>query len=116
MHCDLCGIAIDNGEENRHNRQILCEDCYMDALSPTKICDPWAVHHAKSCSESEARLNALQQKIIVVLEETGGLEMEPLAEKVGLTTKELERNLATLRHMEKIKARPEDGKKVFCLW
>lgn len=116
MHCDKCGATIEPGEEELCNSQTLCEDCYMDVLSPTKICDPWAVHHAKSCSESESSLNSTQQSIITALTETGGLEMEPLAEKLDLKVRELERNLATLRHMEKIKARPENGKKVFCLW
>ncbi len=116
MNCDKCGAVIEPGEEEVCNNQTLCEDCYMDVLSPTKICDPWAVHHAKSCAGDELHLNATQQQIITALTESGGLEMEPLAQKVGLTTRELERELATLRHMEKIKARPENGKKVFCLW
>ncbi len=116
MNCDRCGETIEPGDEEICNSQTLCEDCYMDVLSPTKICDPWAVHHAKSCPESEINLTSTQQNIITALSETGGLEMIPLAERVCLSTRELERNLATLRHMEKIKARPENGKKVFCLW
>ena len=116
MRCDKCGESIEPGDEEVVNSQTLCEECYMDVLSPTKICDPWAVHHAKSCSESEINLTATQQKIITALTETGGLEMAPLAQRAGLTSRELERDLATLRHMEKIKARPENGKKIFCLW
>ena len=116
MHCDKCGETIATDDEKAYNSQILCEDCYMDILSPTRICDPWAVYHAKSCSDSEISLTSVQQKIILILTETGGLEMAVLTKKLGLTYRELERNLATLRHMEKIKARPENGKKIFCLW
>lgn len=116
MHCDKCGETIDAGEENANNSETLCDDCYMDVLSPTRICDPWAVHHAKSCSGSEVNLTAVQKEIIKILTETGGVEMAILAEHLGLKNKEVERNLATLRHMEKIKARPENGKKIFCLW
>lgn len=115
-NCDQCGVTIPSGEEQQNNSQLLCEDCYMDTLSPTRICDPWAVRHAKSCSESESTLTDIQKKLIQILTETGGIEMPELTKKLGLTEKETERNLANLRHMEKIKARPENGKKVFCLW
>ncbi len=88
----------------------------MDTLSPTRICDPWAVYHAKSCSESELIMTTTQKNLIEILTETGGIEMHELATRLEITEKETERNLATLRHMEKIKARPENGKKIFCLW
>ena len=115
-NCDQCGVTIPAGDEQQNNSQILCEDCYMDTLSPTRICDPWAVHHAKSCSESESTMTTTQKNLIEILTETGGVEIEELATRLKLTKKETERNLATLRHMEKIKARPENGKKIFCLW
>ncbi len=114
--CDQCGTTIEAGEEQQCNSRILCEDCYMDFLSPTRTCDPWAVHHAKSCSESESAITAIQKKLIEILTETGGIELPELAKRLELTEKETERNLANLRHMEKIKGRPENGKKVFCLW
>jgi len=116
MQCDRCGDPIDQGEERRHHSETLCDDCYMDVLSPTRICDPWAVRHAKSCSNAESTLTATQQDIINILTETGGILMTDLAARLGMKEKELERNLAALRHMEKIKARPENGRKVFCLW
>ena len=43
MNCDKCGSEMKNGEETEHHGQLLCEDCYMDALSPARTCDPWAV-------------------------------------------------------------------------
>ena len=36
----------------------------MDTLSPTRICDPWAVHHAKSCAADALILTKTQQKLI----------------------------------------------------
>ena len=114
--CDQCGVAIPTGDEQQNNSQLLCEDCYMDTLSPTRICDPWAVHHAKSCSENESTMTTTQKDLIAILTETGGVDIYELASRLELTKKETERNLATLRHMEKIKARPEHGKKIFCLW
>ncbi|MEA3332509.1 MAG: hypothetical protein U9Q58_02810 [Pseudomonadota bacterium] len=116
MNCDRCGETVDVGDERSYNSETLCDDCYMDVLSPTRICDPWAVRHAKLSLDSESGLTAVQQKIIKILGDTGGVEMAELAANLDLKSKEVERNLAALRHMEKIKARPENGRKIFCLW
>ena len=47
MECERCKDIIESGEEREYAGRVLCEDCYMDALSPAKTCDPWAVHSAK---------------------------------------------------------------------
>ena len=106
MECDRCHAKIESGEEKQHVGQTLCEDCYMDALSPVKTCDPWAVHSAKSFekySESTPTLTPIQSEILSILEKTGGIEPNALLEKLNakLTQKELEREFAALRHMEK---------------
>jgi hypothetical protein len=38
MKCDQCKQPVQSGEERELNDQILCEDCYMTALSPQKSC------------------------------------------------------------------------------
>lgn len=116
MTCDRCGATLEVGDETLINGQKLCEDCHMDVLSPTRICDPWAVHHAKSCGSGQNELTPSQKEIITILTDTGGAPMTELEEKIGLSVREIERDLAALRHMEKIKARPENGGKVYCLW
>jgi predicted transcriptional regulator len=88
----------------------------MDALSPVKACDPWAVYSAKSMSGKASALSKLQEKILDVLKETKGIELESLAEKLGLKLSELEREIATLRHMEKLKAVMDGDRKVLRLW
>ena len=35
---------------------------------------------------------------------------------LGVTQGDIQRELATLRHMEKVRATMKDGIKVFCLW
>ncbi|BBO78571.1 hypothetical protein DSCW_59880 [Desulfosarcina widdelii] len=107
MKCNRCGVEIAPGEEREHLDQIICEDCYMDALSPMRTCDPWAVHSAKSFekhSGGKEVLTPVQSKILSLLKETGGLESCALLEAldVKMTSKELEREIAALRHMEKI--------------
>ncbi len=53
---------------------------------------------------------------MAVLKAGNGLEPDILAAELGLTPAELQREIATLRHMEKIRAVMDGGKKVICLW
>jgi hypothetical protein len=93
----------------------------MDALSPVRGCDPWAVHSAKSFerhSGSSGALNPIQSEILRILEETGGLEPSVLLRQLGgkLTLKDLEREFSTLRHMEKVRGEKRDTRVVWRLW
>jgi hypothetical protein len=104
-----------------HLGQTLCEDCYMDALSPVRTCDPWAVHSAKSFEKhmgGTATLSLIQSEIIRILEETGGIQPETLQDKLKdkLTPSQLEREIAALRHMEKVRGERRDGKVFIRLW
>ena len=121
MECDSCHGKIEPGEEKHHQGRMLCEDCYMDALSPVKTCDPWAVHSAKSFgknSESVPILTPIQCEILSILKETGGIEPQALLRKLTgkLTQKELEREFAALRHMEKARGEKRGDRIVWCLW
>jgi len=116
MQCEKCGALIKPGEMMEHNGRKLCEDCYIHALSPSRTCDPWAVYTAKSFSGRDAVFTPLQAKILKILEETGGVEPGALAEMLHMPLSEVEREFATLRHMEKARAKMQDGKKVICLW
>lgn len=119
MHCDRCGDPVEPGEERHHFGRTLCEDCYMDALSPTRTCDPWAVYTARSCASGtidESRINPLQAKILEILRETGGIQPPHLAERLQVKPSDLEREVAALRHMEKIRGELRDGKRFIILW
>ncbi|MEW6261722.1 MAG: hypothetical protein AB1641_01480 [Thermodesulfobacteriota bacterium] len=121
MECHRCQAAIEPGEEKNHLGQTLCEDCYMDALSPVRTCDPWAVHSAKSLekhSGSNIPLTPLQAEILEVLQETRGLEPLALLQRLGnkITAQELEREFAALRHMEKARGEKRGDRVVLRLW
>jgi hypothetical protein len=119
MICDICNENIEEGEYRALRGQTLCEDCYIDALSPAKACDPWAVYCAKSFSKVDgcnSELTETQAKLLQILKDTGGVEQELLLERIQIKASDLEREIATLRHMEKLKATLQDGKKIFCLW
>ena len=119
MKCERCSEIIDKGEERELHGRILCEDCYIDGLSPAKTCDPWAVYSAKSFSkqeETEVVLTDIQSRILRLLEETGGAEPRVIAEKLKIKPSDLEREIATLRHMEKVRGELRQGIKILRLW
>lgn len=121
MNCDQCGIGIEQGEEREYRGQVLCEDCYMDALSPVRTCDPWAVHSAKHLemhSGVSAALTPIQREILDIMRETGGVEPVDLVERLRgrLTVKELEREFSSLRHMEKARGEKRGNRVYLRLW
>lgn len=121
MKCDQCSTAIKPGEEREHLGRTLCEDCYMDALSPVRACDPWAVHSAKSFEKHSAGaevLTPIQSSILGILKETGGIEPSALLRRLAgeLNQMELEREFATLRHMEKARGEKHGNRIVWRLW
>jgi hypothetical protein len=116
MKCEKCNKQIKPGDEMNHNGTTMCEDCYIDTLSPTRPCDPWAVYTAKSFSGKDAVFNADQTKILKILKETGGVEFSALVEMLKMAPDEVKREFATLRHMEKARGEMRDGKTVLCLW
>jgi hypothetical protein len=118
MQCDRCKATIDEGEEKELNGQILCEECCMDLMSPAKACDPWAVYSAKSFANihgADLQLNPVQENILKILK-NGPIEPSVLSVQLKIGMAELERDLATLRHMEKIRGELRDGRRFICLW
>ena len=121
MNCDRCNKEIDSEEKREHLGQILCEDCYMEVLSPLKTCDPWAVHSAKTFEKfagDKKELTTLQKKILDVLAKAGPLKPESLLKKCDETLKfeDLKREFASLRHMEKVRAVKQGSDIVWRLW
>jgi len=116
MNCDSCHNALDARQAHDHLGRTLCEDCYMEALSPTRACDPWAVHTARSHAGEAVALNAIQQKILKQLRRHGAMTPQALAQQLAIPMSDLEREFAVLRHMEKTRAMLRDGVKLLCLW
>jgi ribosome-binding protein aMBF1 (putative translation factor) len=115
MNCEKCGCEIPEDEEMDFKGRTVCEDCYMDILSPTRACDPWAVHSAKNMGElpgdGPPQMTDTQKKILRTLREAGGLTLSDLSTRIELPERDTERELATLRHMEKIGGEIRDDKK-----
>jgi hypothetical protein len=121
MKCDMCQAEILAGDEHDHLGRILCEDCCMEALSPMKTCDPWAVYSAKSFEQhmgGDSTLNPIQKEMVAILEETGGLTPQDLLSRLGakLSVEDLQREFAALRHMEKARAEKRGDRIFWRLW
>ena len=105
MKCDRCGVSLDTEESREHAGQKLCEDCYIDVLSPAQACDPWAVHLAKSDkSRTGLQLTPRQQKIYDLVKERQEIAFPEAARLLGLTEEAVRREFATLRHLELLRA------------
>ncbi len=119
MQCECCSLVILQGEQRELHGRILCEDCYIDLLSQPKACDPWAVYSAKSFlkkQNSDFNFTPSQEKILNILRKEGNKEPSDLCQRLQIKETDLERDIATLRHMEKIRGELKDGKKFICLW
>lgn len=121
MICDGCQMEIPAGDERAHLGRTLCEDCYMEALSPLKTCDPWAVHSAKSFEKhmgGDSTVSAIQSEILAILEKSGGLEAHDLLARLDgkLSADELQREFAALRHQEKVRAEKRGNRIFMRLW
>jgi hypothetical protein len=108
--CAKCGAELDPAEIREYAGRKLCEDCYMDALSPTRTCDPWAVHTAKNLKDIPRgqALTPMQQMLYDLVKERGEVPMAEAAVLLGLTEDGLRREFAPLRHMEKLRACKKD--------
>ena len=71
--CTKCGASLAGEEPQEHFGQILCEDCYLEVLSPIRTCDPWAVHTAKSLKDLPGGLTLTprQQQLLDLVKEKG---------------------------------------------
>ena len=119
MQCESCNGFIEDGEERNLHGRLLCEDCYLDLVSPIKACDPWAVHSAKSLIKGQKHdvdLTAIQKEILDILREKGAMETSTLAGMLQIKQSDLGRELAVLRHMEKVRGELRQGNRRICLW
>ncbi|UCD81373.1 MAG: hypothetical protein JSW26_08105, partial [Desulfobacterales bacterium] len=107
------------GEPKVASRADPLRNCYIDLLSPLRACDPWAVHSAMTYVKEAAanlELTAVQQKIVEILQNDGPQEPANLCARLQIKYTDLERDIAALRHMQKIRGELRGGKKLICLW
>ena len=105
--CERCNAETEADEIREHLGQSVCEDCYMDLLNPPKSCDPWAVYTATRLKDGQM-LTPNQEKILEVVRKHGELSREDLLSETGFEENVLQREFATLRHMEILRGEKKD--------
>jgi hypothetical protein len=91
----------------------------MDIRSPSKACDPWAVHSAKTFLKGKDKRSALtlnQHKLVHYFERKKEATMEEIMADLRLAESELKREFAVLRHMEILGATKKEGKILYALF
>ena len=111
--CARCGKEIEKSRGYEHLGNAYFEDCYMDILSPSKACDPWAVYSAKTFLKGKDKLSALtpqQFNLVHYIEEKKEVTDEEILEDLHLPEEEFRREFAVLRHMEILRATKKEEK------
>ena len=65
---------------------------------------------------ADLKLTPAQQKIVDILQNEEPQKPEKLCERLQIKATDLERDIAALRHMEKIRGELRGGKKLIRLW
>ncbi|PVX26240.1 MAG: hypothetical protein CW691_02030 [Candidatus Bathyarchaeum sp.] len=113
--CQRCGCQVSSDDQYTVNGVILCDDCYLEESSPVKACNPLAVYSAKRFEaeggpKAEERLNEQQKTIYNYIKTKGKATPKERCEKFGLSIRELENQVAILRHLELTKGKKEGDK------
>ena len=117
VKCQRCQRQIPEGESFEYLGQTLCDDCYMDARSPAKPCDPWAVYTATRTRQSSGLtgvegLTPQQREFYEFVKARGKVTPAELMKALNVSQQELDGLVATLRHCELVRGQKE-GDKVY---
>jgi recombinational DNA repair protein (RecF pathway) len=105
MRCAQCNRELAGEAEYSRGGRLLCEDCYMEAVSVPKTCDPLSVRSARLTREqqghqAEEGLLPIQREIYRFIIEKQKVSRQEVAAQFSLSPKELEKHFAVLRHCE----------------
>ena len=115
MKCQRCQRDILEDEIFTHLGKTLCEDCYIDVMSPAKACDPWAVYSATRTRETSGQkeaegLTSFQKEVYGFIKQKGKITAAEVMENFHINQHDMESIVATLRHCELVRGQKEkDG-------
>ena len=112
MKCQKCGREITEDESHPFEGKVLCDDCYIKAISTEKECDPWATFLSAQerggfWPKTTENLDEVEKKIYAFIRDSGRTTREGIATKFGLSLDDLEPKLDVLMHAELVKERRE---------
>jgi hypothetical protein len=103
--CAHCRAPLSGADARDLAGKMVCEDCYLDAVSVNRTCDPWAVHLARSDKlRTGVRLSDLQQRLFDLVQERKEISFPDAAQALSLKEEDLRQEFAVLRHMELLRA------------
>ena len=111
VKCQICGAEVSSKEIYLWSGLKVCEDCYFEKAYPVRTCDPVAVHAAKTLKATgvklEERLTDVQKAIFNYVLLRGKATIEELCNELKISRREIEIQIAILRHLELVKRRKE---------
>ncbi len=112
MKCSHCGKEIPADELHSHQGQTLCEDCYIEGISPEKHCDPWATYLSSRERgtigiKSTEDFTETEKAIYEFVKSKGRATREEVMAELGLSANDLEPQINVLMHAELLKERSE---------
>jgi hypothetical protein len=117
VKCQRCRRDVSEDETYSYLSETLCDECYMDVMSPPKACDPWAVYSATRTRQSAGLkgvegLTDEQKDIYEFIKSRGKTNAAEVMARFSMSQRELEKVVATLRHCELVRGQKE-GYKVY---
>jgi len=113
MICNKCSAAVSGQDVYEHAGQTLCEDCYIDAVSSPKTCDPWAVYAATRTKSKGDTLPTALQQLLDLISSDGPVSLDQICSRLTISEEEFRSNFSTLRHMELAKACKIEGQVLY---
>jgi hypothetical protein len=115
VKCQRCQRDVPEDETYSYLSETLCDDCYMDVMSPAKACDPWAVYSATRTRQSAGLsgvegLTDEQKDICEFIKDRGKVTAAEVMARFSMSQRELEKVVATLRHCELVRGQKERDK------
>jgi len=112
MKCQKCRRDILENESFIYQEETLCEDCYVDAMSPAKTCNPWAVYLATRTRERSGLkgvegLTTVQKEVYEFIKNKEKVTAAEVMTSLHVTQRDLENIIATLRHCELVRGQKE---------
>jgi len=114
VKCSRCGTEVSEDEAFSYQSQTLCEDCYIDAISPDRECDPWAsylsAYERKGAGlKGVDGLSEVQKKVYHFIKNRGRATREEVMAQFDLSVADLVPQLKVLMYAELVKEHSESG-------
>ena len=114
VKCSRCGTEVSEDEAYSYQGQTLCEDCYIDAISPDRECDPWAsylsAYERKGAGlKGVDGLSEVQKKVYQFIKNSGRATREEIMAQFDLSAADMVPQLKVLMYAELVKEHSEGG-------